>query len=423
MSFLDKLFSGTIATDLATAGGDPVNVSSAAPPSGAGKIPVTIDATHIEWQDVPGGGAGLPMIPGVVGPPEPNTWSIVDGSEGILLPLVEGPGVTCGMYTLAPVNVSAQGEGNVLFWRGEMVEAGDWVTLPANCYAEWTAVSLGGPNLAWIPRGASNEAPEPEPPSGGGLVYGGNTSAPEPGQWVMVDDADAYLPSGASVGDTVGMFVNPNRDGATLHIASGSFMIGNQLLDSGDTFALRGGAYYEWTLEPWGEGNRWFPRGMSNERPAALVFRGSGTVAPNEWVASSNYGDVVWFPAGAQHGDSFAVFVDSEGATLIPGTGYGLYSPDGTNLVGGTGEINVPGTCYYEWIFDASEDVWRPRQNILQLRPDAVASAIRDDTTTSVFSVGDKQIADVLEPTDPNHAATKAYVDAAIAAAIAALGP
>jgi len=457
---------GGAASGLGTTG-EPVDVASAAPPV-PGQVLTAEDAEHAVWR-VP----GLHYDPSIkfwtssIGSATilPGTWGFiqapVDGTDPVVVYIVsslEAPpvdarfGLYVGRDVAVPVTVNVVGASQIQGTDGELGSSTvllpgadyEWVFYHEDSAALWGLVSDTAGIAKRLPAGEGLTAPiivETEPPvgsvltyqggyanwapgggGGGGLEYAGSSTSPAFGTWVYADGADAYLPEGEdSPGSkTVGIFVAPSRDGMLLHPNTDqAVQIGNVLVDSGNTLPLRSGAYYEFTLQQVGESMRWLPRGMSSEQPAPLVRRTAGAVAPNEWVLASDYSDVVNFPPDPLDGDSFAVFVDGEGCSLVPDTGDNLEAPNGVDVVTGPDTLNVPGSSYYEWIWTAGDSTWHPRSNVLMLSPAAVASAIRDDETTDVFSVGDKLVSNVLDPVDPQDAATKAYTDAMAAAAAA----
>lgn len=379
----------------------------------AGQALIAVDAAHAEFGNVP---RGLMPVPGLVGSPGVGQFSISTG-DLVTLPATTTEGDRAGVYALEDTAI-APPDGQVLFWGHPdgSVTGPDTITLPAGAYAEWVLCDLGEGGLGWMPGGASNEGGGA---GGGGLTYGGDAAAElSPGEWVLLDALHVDLPTGPALGSRIGMLVEQNNNGAQLHTYEGGepLQLGTKVYEEGHAVPLRAGAYYEWVLISVGEGNRWVPAAMSNVFQAPLTRSNVTSITltprPNEWVLSSVYGGVVNLPPGAHDGDSFAVYVDGEGCGVVPATGDSVEMPDGTDTVTSPDSINVPGGCYYEWIWIADDLTWRPRQNVLMLRPGAVASAIRDDDSTSVFDVGDKKIASVLDPVDPQDAATKAYVDA-----------
>jgi len=250
--------------------------------------------------------------------------------------------------------------------------------------------------------------------SGGLMPHPGLFGNPAIGEFAAGHQSDLItLPAGATPGDRAGVFA---VGAIEVRAPSGQQLLWGTAVATGPTpITLKAGAYAEWVfceLEPGVFG--WLPAGASNEEPPTppLAYRppGPDPAMPNEWVLSSEHDDEVNFPVAPLHGDSFAVFVDGEGCDLIPGTGADLYSPNGTNVVTGPTALTVPGSSYYEWIWNDNAQQWYPRQNILSLHSDAVLDAILS-APTSVINFGNRWLGAVMSPNNPDEVATKGYVD------------
>jgi hypothetical protein len=248
--------------------------------------------------------------------------------------------------------------------------------------------------------------------SGGVMPHPGLFGNPAIGEFAASEGDLVTLPSGAKVGDRAGVFALEASD---VRPPSGQILLwGISTVTGPATITLKAGAYAEWVyceLEPDIFG--WLPSGASNEEPAGapLAYRGSGDpVLPNEWVLSSDHDDEVSLPVAPQNGDSFAVFVDTEGCALTAAPGVDLFTADGANHVTGPTPLNVPGVSYYEWIWNEVDQQWFPRQNVLHLRSDAVLQAIVS-APTSIIDFGSRYLGSVLAPTASDQAATKGYVD------------
>jgi hypothetical protein len=437
--------------------GAPVDIGGAAPPV-PGQVLTAVDAEHAIWR-----------VPGLHYDPSIKFWTssvgsatITSGTWGFVLqppaatdPVVvyivsslEAPPVDArfalyvGRDVTVPVTINVlgasqiQGLDGVLGTSAALLPGADyeWVFYHEDGAALWGLVSdtagvgkrlitnaglveLGGSappspgdvltaidagNAEWLPPGGG----------GGGLVLGSGSS-PDFGEWVNASTGvESMLPDPDEADRRVAIYVSRGTTGASVTCAGASLMIDRNTVNDAP---LRPGAWYEWVSRDFGEDIRWVPvggSGTSARPPLEYPIQPYGALEPNQWVLSSDVGGAVNMPQSPKHGDSFAVYVDGEGCGMIPATGHSVESPDGTETVLSPDNLSVPGASYYEWIWIAGDLTWRTRQNVLVLRPDAVASAIRDDDSTSVFDVGDKKIASVLEPIDPNDAATKAYVDA-----------
>ena len=419
MSFLDNIFDNGAAKDIATNDGSTVNVSEADPPGAAGKILVTTDATHAEWQDLPSGGGGSGLVLGGVDvAPAAGQYVVMTTGSYAILPDVPPNDSRVGVLALVQTGVRAATGG--LQWGSAFASAPDPIFLPAGAYAEW---AYSQANNVWYAAGASNES------GGASLSFAGFGSAPAAGEWVLVDSLGSaiVLPLSPNEGDTVGFAIMPSVDGAELTL--GEFQtvyFDGQLYDDTATYpiALRPGAYYEWTAVVISEATFvWVPRGMSCEATAPLSVRDSGATRPNTFVFASNYGYTVPMPANPRHGDSFAVYVDSNAAAVIPATGQSIESFDWTwEWVDAPDPLILKEWSYYEWFWSADDEVWYARQNLYQLRSEAVFDTIRD-TDYLDLDLGGKPIVNVADPVDAQDAATKTYVDSQSLAGIYSVAP
>jgi hypothetical protein len=452
--------------------GAPVDVSAAAPPV-EGQVLMAVDAEHAEWR-VPGlhydpsikfwtSSAGSATI-------APGTWGFIEQAPGAVDPItvyivssLEAPpvdsrfGLYVGRDVTVPVAVQVLGASQIQGLDGELGPTTqllpgadyEWVFYHEDGAALWGIVSdtAGLAKGLWVDGGlvTTKDASPPNPgdvltalddstaawlpPGGGagGLTYIGSSAAPNAGQWCLVDSAELDMPGAAVPGDTVGMFVVPSRDGARLNIPEGQDLwFANQVTDGGTFFTLRGGAYYEWTLQPIGESMRWVPRGMSNERPDPLLRRKAGAMAPNEWVRSSDYSGVVNLPATPPIGTVIGVMVHSDGANIVPATGDTIATFDYDEIVDGPDYITVDGPDYCEWIWWKANDAdpvgrWVPRQQLSRLLPDAVLHAIA--IAGAPLDMGGQPISNLADPTAAQDAATKAYVLSHGGASLASTAP
>lgn len=432
-NYLDDILTGTggPATQLSVTGGPPVNIGTAPPPS-AGDVLRATSPTSASWQAFSpstGGSGGLQPKPGLIGNPDPNQYAVSDGSSTIVLPATAIVGDRAGVYCIGASLITAP-TGQTLFFGSpdNSVTGPDPISLPQGCYAEWILVDFSGGDFGWLPTGASNEG------GGGGgsssgLERAGDDQNPEPGEWGFVGADNVNVPDTDVEGSRFGVAVDRGQD-ATLHLvfepSNTSLQLGNVVYDAGLSLKLRGGGYYEWTLADMGEGQRWIPAGMSAEQPAPLQFRrnGSGTALSNEWVASSDWGDVVNMPQQPLHGDVFGVLVDGEGGSVIPANGQTLRNPTADDSVDFPDALALNSYQFYEWLWDENQQTWVPRTQTAYIQADAVFTAI-EESTNPVFYVGDtaggtaKAIRGVSDPTLADEAATKSYVDAATAGSLA----
>ena len=254
--------------------------------------------------------------------------------------------------------------------------------------------------------------------SGGLMPHPGFFGNPAIGEFSASEGDLVTLPSGAHVGDRAGVFAIEASD---VRPPSGQLLLWGALSVTGPAhISLKAGAYAEWVfceLEPDLFG--WVPSGASNEESAGapLAYRPAGNpVLPNEWVLSSDHDDEVSLPVAPQHGDSFAVLVDNadDGCTLTPAAGATLYNAIGNNFVIGPDPLAVAGPSYYEWIWNDNAGEWLPRQNTFSLRPAAVLNAIVGAPLDTI-SFGNKWLGGVSSPLNADQAATKGYVDSAVA--------
>jgi hypothetical protein len=427
MSFLDKLFDQSIATDLATeSGGAPVNVGDAPAPN-PGDVLTATDATHATWQ--PGGGgssggatdiansetdpinvsdapAGLvgqslvindPNAPdavwrsvalsfgGVDVPPGINQWTVWTLGGPIGLPATP-IGCGAGIYATADVNVFASGDTS-LFYEGVLIPGGldSFVTIPAGTYIEWFLVDMAGTST-WIPRGSSG--PSSGGGAGGGLEYGDGTD-PDFGQWVIAaNNITSTLPTPTENGQRVGVYVGPDTTGVS--VTSSAYLYIDRVIAV--TAPLRPGGWYEWTSITFGEDFRWVPHGGSgHEAKAALELSdvaSTGTVRPNQWVLAAN-GDVVSAPSNPMIGDCLGIYVNGTSASVMAATGQSIVSPDGTTIVASPGTLTLPGNTYYEWIWVQSAAHWKPKNYL----DSAGGGLIRTGKTLAVGANADGSIA------------------------------
>jgi len=361
---------------------------------------------------IAGGGGLMPHV-GLAGQPGVNEFVVADGTETIVLPTAAVHGDRAGVYAIQATDVTVP-DGQELYWGPieNTVTGPDFITLQPGTYAEWVCCDFGDGDFGWFPAGASNEQPAPDTGSsgGGGLVFASGPN-PEIGEWAVAsNNSESILPQPTANDQRVGIYVFPSTTNASVSCTANLMIDRNTV----NLAPLRPGGWYEWVSLNFGEDWRWVPNGGSGHEakaPLEYPIQPYGPPRANQWVRSSDYGDVVHVPPDAQDGDSFAVFVDSEGCDLYPSPAHSIETPDGTDIISSPSSVNVPGANYYEWIFTAGDALWRPRQNVLVLRSGAIFSAIQNDNSTSVFDVGDKTLANVLDPVDLQDAATKGYVD------------
>jgi len=403
--------------------GAPVDVASAAPPV-AGQVLMATDAEHATWR-VPGlhydpsikfwtSSAGSATI-------EPGTWGFIEQGVGATTPIVvsivsslDAPpvdsrfGLYVGRDVTVPVSVTVLGASQIQGLDGELGTSTpllpgadyEWVFYHEGGAALWGLVSdtAAAAKRLWVEGGMVELTGSPPPtagdvlkavdanhaawgpPGASGLTYIGASGTPLPGQWCLVDSgvSGVTTPADAVAGDTFGVFVLPTRD-VWLDVQTGQELsLGNWVGDPSESLRLRGGSYYEWTLQPLGEVLRWMPRGTTAALPAPLWRRDFGVTYPNEWVMADDYDYVVHMPASARPGDSFGIYVPATSTTceVIPPSGRGVESPDDIgNPVLGPSSITVEGGTYYEWIYANTDGgVWRPRQN-MRSQPMAAAKS------------------------------------------------
>lgn len=338
----------------------------------AGQALLAIDESHLAFGDVASGGGGLMPHPGLAGNPEPGEFVVADGESIVLLPSTTTEGARVAVYAFAECQIQPPDSYTLVFGAASAIGPAT-LTLPAGAYAEWSLVDFGEGGFVWLAAGASNETVAD---GGGGtgsdLAYIGGNPYPGAGQWCFVGTADVTLPDDAPLGGTVGMLIAPDRDGATLHVPPAhDLAFGNRIIDGSGTLTLRGGAYYEWTLESVGESTRWLPRRMSSEHPEPLVFRvtDSNPMEPNTWTLADSTSTVVRSPSAPLDGDSFAVLATDDTCLVSIANGQSLLSHDTLTQIEWPTTLEVTGPDYYEWIWSASESMWRPRTSTTMLPP------------------------------------------------------
>jgi hypothetical protein len=361
-----------------------------------------------------GGGGGNGLQPLLEGPLTPGHWLLAPGGEVTLPPGELGARV--GVFAGAPTDVIAS-DGEILVFGTDTYSAPQPFTLAAGTYVEWSCVVLDG-TAGWFAGGASNESTGGGG-GGGDLVYVSG-SQPGIGQWSDASNStETVLPAPDASGQRVAIYCRRSTSGATVSTGI-SLQIDRSVFGAAETADLRPGGWYEWRSLDFGEGDiRWIPvggSGTSARPPLEYPNQPASGLAGNQWVLSSDVSHFVNMPPLPQHGDVFGIYVDNGGggAFATPATGQSIEAPDISEVVAAPDSLTIIGQSFYEWFWNAPESTWRTRSNTKALSGDGVAHALA--FTDTPISLGGKFVHDVADPVDPQDVATKAWVEALLAA-------
>lgn len=222
---------------------------------------------------------------------------------------------------------------------------------------------------------------------------------PDTNRWVLAANNTTHmLPVPIETGERVGIYVGVSTTNASVDCSDATIFINRT--SSSAAMPLRPGGWYEWTSIVVGETKQWVPSGGSgHEAKAPIEYAAAAAVEvrPNQWVLSGDVGGVVNAPSNPVNGDCFGVFVTtgSANATVVPATGQSIATHDGLQIITAPSNLAVPGWGYYEWIWIASQSVWRPRENVYTSGSASIKYKVRTVATSSITLSGTQTVSGV----------------------------